>query len=80
MKQVNFYEFEDILNLFGSKTNIAESLGIDRSQITRWKNQIPGAKQLDLLRLFNKYPGLEKEYAKILRARKKRERENGLPD
>ena len=76
MSEINFYEFEDIIECFGNKTLVASALGIDRSQVTRWGSEIPGGKQLDLLRLFDRQPDVKREYNRVKRARIKRERDD----
>jgi len=74
MTGINFYEMADVLETFGNKTLVAQALGIDRSQVTRWGDEIPGGKQLDLLRLFDRQPDVKKEYGRVKRARLRRER------
>ena len=77
MTGINFYEMADVLETFGNKTLVAQALGIDRSQVTRWGDEIPGGKQLDLLRLFDRNPDVKREYNRVKRARIKRERDDG---
>ena len=77
MSEINFYEMADVLETFGNKTLVAAALGIDRSQVTRWGSEIPGGKQLDLLRFFDRNPDIKKEYSKVKRAREKLEKERG---
>ena len=77
MSELNFYELEDVLNTFGNKGLVARALDIDPSQVTRWGSEIPGGKQLDLLRLFDRQPDVKREYNRVKRARIRREKENG---
>jgi hypothetical protein len=73
MSEKNLYELQDVVATFGSKANVAWNLNIDPSQVTRWGKSIPGAKQIELMRLFDRHPDIYKDYRAEVKLRKHRE-------
>ena len=81
MSNRNLYEFADIVATFGSKSDVAEALNVHRSQITRWCGEVPPAKQIEIMRIFDDRKDLKKRHKQVRNERRERERENGqLPD
>ena len=77
MEKTNIFEFEDILKLMGTRMNIAAELGLDPSAVTRWRGQIPGEKQLELLHILDSDLMRKREFNRIKKRRLEKDRESG---
>ena len=77
MQKTNIFELADIITLMRTKSNIASELGLEPSTVTRWGNQIPGDKQLELLYILNNDVLRKREYNKIRKRRLEKERDTG---
>ena len=69
MEQATLYEFEDVLELKRTRTEIARWLEIDPAQITRWNGEIPAKKQLEIMHIFDHDHELRRDFNKIKRRR-----------